>query len=393
MVTGLDAKVGGHNLQKTRLKKFRGDIMEHNPFLLGPIRRMKLLCAGTLNQKIKPRDRRYGKFLRLVFLSLLLTLASGNHVLAAPERLTIATSALNMFTTPLWLAKDKGFFLKYGLDADTIYIPSGTMALQALLSGDIKVVMAAGSPVVNANLQGAPVRIIAGNVNFYPLAFFSTPEIHDPRDLRGKKVAVTRAGSSSYTATIILLRKFGLEEGRDYTILQLGSTQNRLVALTKGLIQGTTLSAPESIMAKNAGMKILIPVSEMKKLGVIIQHQAIAATDRSLREFRSVTKAFLMAYFAGVREVYRSKETTMQSLGKYTRISDPQVLSASYDESYEAIEKEGALNEEGIQVILNEMGKTDVRALKARASQFYDPSLLQELTKEGFFKNLWASGK
>jgi ABC-type nitrate/sulfonate/bicarbonate transport system substrate-binding protein len=382
--------VGGHNLQKTRLKKFRGDIMEHNPFPLGPIRRMKLLCAGTLIANRKTRDRRYGKFLRLVFLPLLLTLASGSPVLAAPERLTIATSALNMFTTPLWLAKDKGFFLKYGLDGETIYIPSGTMALQALLSGDIKIVMAAGSPVVNANLQGAPVRIIAGNVNFYPLAFFSTPEIHDPRDLRGKKVAVTRAGSSSYTATMILLRKFGLEEGRDYTILQLGSTQNRLVALTKGLIQGTTLSAPESIMAKNAGMKILIPVSEMKKLGVIIQHQAIAATDRSLREFRSVTKAFLMAYFAGVREVYRSKEGTMQSLGKYTRISDPQVLSASYDESYEAIEKEGALNEEGIQVILNEMGKTDPRALKARASQFYDPSLLQELTREGFFKSLWS---
>jgi NitT/TauT family transport system substrate-binding protein len=346
----------------------------------------------TANAKHRHR-RIYVRFLRLIFLPLLLTLATGSHASAAPERLKIATSALNMYTTPLWVAKDKGLFLKYGLDAETIYIPSGTMALQALLSGDIKVVMAAGSPVVNANLQGAPVRIIAGNVNFYPLAFFSSPEINDPRDLRGKKVAVTRAGSSSYTATMILLRKFGLEEGRDYTILQLGSTQNRLVALTKGLIQGTTLSAPESIMAKNAGMKVLIPVSEMKKLGVIIQHQAIAATDRSLREFRSVMKAFLMAYFAGVREVYRSKEATMQSLGKYTRITDQQVLSASYDETYEAIEKEGALNEEGIQVILNEMGKSDPRALKARASQFFDPSLLQELSKEGFFKTLWSSGK
>jgi NitT/TauT family transport system substrate-binding protein len=317
----------------------------------------------------------------------------GGQPLWAAERLTIATSALNMLTTPLWLAKDKGLFLKYGLDTETIYIPSGTMALQALLSGDIKIAMAAGSPVVNANLQGGPIRIIAGNANFYPLAFFSSPEIRDPRDLRGKKVAVTRAGSSSYTATVILLRKFGLEEGKDYTILQLGSTQNRLVALTKGLIQGTTLSAPESIMAKNAGMKVLIPVNEMKRLGVTIQHQAVAAPDRALRESRWATKAFLMAYLAGVREVYRSKEATMQSLGKYTRISDPQVLSASYDESYEAIEKEGTLNEEGIQVILNEISKTDSRALKARASQFFDPSLLQELAKEGFIKSLWQGGK
>ncbi len=83
----------------------------------------------------------------------------------------------------------------------------------------------------------------------------------------------------------------------------------------------------------------------------------------------------------------------MQSLSKYTHITDPQVLSASYDESYEVFEKEGALNEEGIQVILNEAGKTDPRALKARVSQFFDTSLLQELSKEGFIKSLWQGSK
>ena len=362
--------------------------MDKSQFSPGPICRVGVLCAAL--KRPSSGRRRHLKRSAVLFLPLLLL---GLEAYASAERLTVATSALNMLTTPLWVAHDRGLFQKYGIEVDTIYIPSGTMAIQALLSGDIKIAMAAGSPVVNANLQGAPVRIIAGTVNFYPLAFFSSPEIHDPRDLRGKKVAVTRAGSSSYTATMILLRKFGLEEGRDYTILQLGSTQNRLVALTKGLIQGTTLSAPESVMARNAGMKVLIPGSEMKKLGVIIQHQAIAASERSLREFRPATKALLMGYLAGVREVYRSKEATMRSLSKYTRITNPQVLAASYDESYDAIEKEGALNEEGIQVILNETGKTDSRALKAKALQFFDPSLLQELTREGFFKTLWASGK
>ncbi|HBA40261.1 MAG TPA: hypothetical protein DCZ05_11110 [Deltaproteobacteria bacterium] len=340
------------------------------------------------------RRRSYWISVFLVFLPLLLlTLGVGVRLLPAAERLTSAHSALNILTVPLWLAKEKGFFLKHGLEVENIYIPSGTMAVQALLSGDIKVALAAGSSVVNANLQGAPIKIIAGNANFYPLAFFSAPEIREPRDLRGKRVAVTRVGSSSYMATMILLRKFGLEEGKDYTILQLGSTQNRLVALTKGMIQGTTLSAPESIMAKNAGMKVLIPVSDMKKLGVTIQHQALAATDRSLRESRSIIKAFLMAYLEGVREFYRNKEVATQVLGKYTRIADPQVLSASYDESYDVIEKEGALVEEGIQVTLGELGKSDSRALKARASQFLDPTLLQELSGEGFIKALWSVSK
>jgi len=337
------------------------------------------------------RRRSYWISVFLVFLPLLLlTLGVGVRLLPAAERLTSAHSALNILTVPLWLAKEKGFFLKHGLEVESIYIPSGTLAVQALLSGDIRIALVAGSPVVNANLRGAPVRIIAGNTNFYPSAFFSTPDIKDPLDLRGKKIAVTRVGSSSYVATVILLSKFGLEEGKDYTIVQLGSTQNRLVALTKGMIQGTTLSAPESVMATDAGMKALIPASEMKKLGVAIQHQAIAVTEKFLRESRSRVKSFLMGYLEGVREVYRSKEATVQVLGKYTRIADQQILSRSYDESYEVIDKEGTLIEEGIQVILRELGKTDPRAVKAQPGQFFDRSLIEELSREGFIKALWS---
>jgi ABC-type nitrate/sulfonate/bicarbonate transport system substrate-binding protein len=167
-------------------------------------------------------------------------------------------------------------------------------------------------------------------VNFYPNPFYSSQDIKTPADLRGKSIAVTRIGSSSYTATVMLLKKFGLEEGRDYTVLQLGSTQNRLAALTKGMIGGTTLSAPESVMARNAGMKVLVSGSEIAKLGVTIQHQNASALESSLHgDFRPKLVAFAKGYLEGVRHVYRSKEDTVQVLKKYTRITDPQVLSVS----------------------------------------------------------------
>lgn len=308
------------------------------------------------------------------------------------DKVLIVHSALNLITSPLWVAKERGFFLKHGLDAETIYIPSGTMGMQALLGGETKILVADGSSVLNARLRGAPVKIFLGMVNYYPNPFFFTPEIKSPADLKGKKIAVTRIGSSSYTATVMLLKKLGLEESRDYTILQLGSTQNRLIALTKGLIQGTTLSAPESIIARNAGMKVLIPASEIIKLGVTIQHQAGDVMESSLRnESRPAVKAFAKGYLEGVREVYRSKEETMRVLSKYTRITDPQVLSASYDEAYQAIEKEGSPGEAGIQVMLTELGKSDPRAREARPGDFIDASIIGELAKEGFIKALWAA--
>ncbi len=329
---------------------------------------------------------------RLLAFLLVFGLAWQADPLFAAEKLVVVHSALNMFTAPLWMAKERGFFLKHGLDVETIYIPSGTMGMQALLGGETKVLAADGSSVVNARLRGAPVKIIVGMVNFYPNPFFSTPEIKSPADLRGKKIAVTRIGSSSYTATVMLFKKLGLEESKDYTILQLGSTQNRLVALQKGMIQGTTLSAPESVIAKNAGMKVLISGPEIAKLGVTIQHQSANVMESSLHgDFRGTLKSYTMAYLEGVRELYRSKEETMEVLKKYTRVTDPQVLSASYDESYQAIDKQGTLTEAGVQVQLNELAKTEPRARSAHPSDFIDGSILSELSKEGFIKALWST--
>ena len=340
------------------------------------------------------RRRNYWISVFLVFLPLLLlTLGVGVPLLPAAERFMVANSALNIFGTPVWLAKEKAIFLKYGLDVETIYIPSGTQAMQALLSGDVKAAVAAGTAAVNSRLQGAPLKIIAGVANYYTNSFFSTPDIKEPRDLRGKKVAVTRFGSSSHFATVILLKKFGLEEGKDYTILQLGSTQNRLIALTKGMIQGTTLSGVEAVMAGKARMNVLITVSDMRRRGIAFQHNGLVVTDLVLQKSKPLLKAFLKAYLEGVREVYRDKDATMRVLGKYTRVADREVLSATYDDDYEGIDKEGALIEEGIQVILTELGKADPRAAKAQPGQFLDPTLLQELSGEGFIKALWSVSK
>lgn len=308
---------------------------------------------------------------------------------AAAEKILIVHSALNLITSPLWMAKDKGYFLKYGLDVETVYIPSGTLGMQALLGGETKILIADGSSAINARMRGAPVKIFLGMVNYYPNPFFSTPEIKAPADLKGKKIAVTRIGSSSHTATIMLLKKLGLEE-KDYTIMQLGSTQNRLTALTKGLIQGTTLSAPESVIARNAGMKVLVPASEIIKLGVTFQHQAGDVMEATLKNDRPTVKAFMKGYLEGVRETYRSKEESMKVVSRYTRISDPQILSASYDEAYQAIEKDGSPTEAGIQVILTELAKSEPRARAAKPAEFIDTTIIGELTREGFLKTLWG---
>jgi hypothetical protein len=108
--------------------------------------------------------------------------------------------------------------------------------------------------------------------------------------------------------------------------------------------------------------------------------------------FRPKLKGFAKGYLEGVREVYCSKEFTLGVLKKYTRVTDPEVLSQSYDEAYQAIDKAGSLTDAGIQAQLADLVKTDPHAKNARPSDFFDASIIDELHKEGFVKAL-GSGK
>jgi hypothetical protein len=137
---------------------------------------------------------------------------------------------------------------------------------------------------------------------------------------------------------------------------------------------------------------VLVSGTELAKLGITIRHQCADVMETSLHnEFRPKLKAFPMGYLEGVRQVYRSKEYTMEILKKYTRVADPEVLSASYDEAYQAIDKDGALTEAGIQAQLADLAKTDPRAKTAHPNDFFDASIINELHKEGFIKALWAN--
>src|SRR5690349_17887370 len=102
--------------------------------------------------------------------------------------------------------------------------------------------------------------------------------------------------------------------------------------------------------------------------------------------FRPKLKGFAKGYLEGVRQVYRSKEFTLRVLQKYTRVTDPEVLSQSYDKAYQAIDKAGSLTDAGIQAQLADLVKTDPHAKNARPSDFFDGSIIDGCTRKGLLK-------
>jgi ABC-type nitrate/sulfonate/bicarbonate transport system substrate-binding protein len=95
-------------------------------------------------------------FLRFL-LVVLLVAVSGPEGFAQTSRknLIVAYSALSGSSFPIWVAKDAKLLEKHGLNADLVFIPSSSLALQAMLGGNIHVIPTASAPtIMQAKLQG-----------------------------------------------------------------------------------------------------------------------------------------------------------------------------------------------------------------------------------------------
>ena len=95
------------------------------------------------------------------------------------------------------IAKDRGLFTKYGLVAETIYIPGGSTNIHVLISGNLDLSQLSGAPGVAANLEGADIVYFAGLLDKLNYQLITRPEIKSVEQLKGKKFGVSRYGSSA----------------------------------------------------------------------------------------------------------------------------------------------------------------------------------------------------
>ena len=323
-----------------------------------------------------------GKVLVLGFVVLL-----GSPALVSAQKLVVGYSGVTAIQAPFWVMKDAGFFKQEGLDADLIYIAASSTMAQAMLAGEVAVSTANSQAVVDTGLQGGDLVAVGAFVNFVALYVIAAPEIKSVQDLKGKPVGVSRFGATTDFAIQKFLKKYGLEPVRDVPILQIGGLPELAAALSKRSIYAAAMSYPMGLVAQQSGMKLL---ANLAKEEIPFLHQGITTTGRFLRERRAQAKAIVRAYGKAVHFMHTRKEESKAILSRYTKVTDPVMLEGTMQYAYEFVEKIPLVKREAIQVTLDESGKKNPKAKQAKAEQFYDNSLVQELINEGFFASLWG---
>lgn len=300
------------------------------------------------------------------------------------QRINIAYSAITGSQAPLWVAKDAGIFKSHGFDVELVYIAGGSIVINALLAGDVQWARLGPNAVIQASSRGADLKMIANTMNTLVTSLMVKPEIRTPKDLAGKKVGVTRLGGNVDYALDLVLKKWGLQRGKEVVVLQTGGNAQLLGALAAGSVDAGILSSPTNLRAVKLGMRELVDFSD---LGIAYPSSVVATTGQYLAENRKVALRFLRAYCEGIYRVSKDPATTMKAIAKYSNEQDPQILAEVYRVyGVKHLEKIPYVKTDGVQEVLR---SEKMKATEANAMAFIDNSLVAELEQEGFFRKLY----
>jgi NitT/TauT family transport system substrate-binding protein len=302
------------------------------------------------------------------------------------EKLRVAYTVIAPTQLNVWTAKDMGYYAKHGLDVELVLLVGAPLAVAALVGGETPIVHTGASAVITSNLAGSGAVLIAGAVNRFPYVLFVTDQIKRVEDLRGKHFGVSRIGSADHAAAITVFDKMGIKEN-EITYVQAGNIPARLAAMQGNALQATLLQAPETLKAKEIGLRMLL---DFTKLDVEWQQNGVAVTRDYIKKKPDTVRRFMRAYVDAIHYNLTNPKGAQKVLQKYLAIKDEKPVEEAYNEIVVKLTRRVPYpTEPGIQLFLDQLKLKNPKAGQVKPSEFTDVSFLKELESSGYIDKLY----
>jgi NitT/TauT family transport system substrate-binding protein len=281
---------------------------------------------------------------RLALAGLLMLMAATAARADQPLKATIGVLRLSS-SAPVFIAQDKGYFRDQGLDVELKFFDAAQPIAVATTSGDVDFGVTAFTAGLY-NLAGKGTLKVIGGMSRdkpgYPLiGYFASNKAYaagltTPKDLAGKRIAMTQIGSSFHYALGLLADKYGFKLS-DVKIVPLQSLSNAAAALKGETVDAALLpistarplvdsggarflgwvgdETPWQVGAVFASPKTLADQSRVTKL--------LAALVRADREYHDVILATVKDGKADLNDKTRP---LLEIIAKYTNLPVEQVV-------------------------------------------------------------------
>ena len=306
------------------------------------------------------------------------------------QKITINYPTRSGASWPMYMAKDGGYYQKYGLDV-TLTFGVHPAGIAMLTSGEGKMANYSLEQAMQASLKDASFVMVGSSLNKALFALIARKDMKNIQELKGKRLAVGQIGDAPYNYTIALLGKSGFGP-RDVQWIPVGTdVSGRAAALQSGRADATLLTAPNYFRLEEAGFK---------NLGNLADHDDIYAatvyllTKSGASQNPKLAEQLIKAHAEAIKRFYDDKAFAIKSYINYDKQPE-----ADVDKIYDRYAK-GNLFERVPYVLAGAVkAVVDQQVDQAIASQMkvfdfhkvVDNSTVDRLVKEHFFEQVFGA--
>jgi ABC-type nitrate/sulfonate/bicarbonate transport system substrate-binding protein len=271
------------------------------------------------------------------------------------------------------VAKDAGILRQNQFDVDVVYIAGGTLSMQALVGKNLDFLCTGGTPFIYAYLEGAQVKIIGGINNRLPYALIASGNISSAKQLKGKKIGISRFGSTDDFALKMALSELGLNPKSDVTILQIGGPATRFSALKAGSVDATVLTTGLAQIAVKNGQNLLVDLIEKD---IEYQQVALIAREESLKSRADMVKRFMKAYLEAIRYYKGHRDVAIKKTMILLKTNDREIAEIDYHQRARTLPDDGRPTVKGLQFALEDVARDNPKAKNLTVQQLIDLSFI-----------------
>lgn len=322
----------------------------------------------------------------LILVILIFCVTPSDGAVAAQMRVSYPSPTASQL--PLWAAKEAKFFDKHGVDVDLVYVGSSSIAIAALFSGQLAVVVGGAIGGIASYLQGYRDLALFGSLN-NRLNFFvyAHPSIADSAGLRAKRFGVSRFGGVGDFAARYFLRRSNLDPRKDVSMIQVGNQSEMSTALARGVIDAGVVAVPQNFTVKKLGFREL---ADLTKLGARYASNAFLAKRQFLVDNRARMDSFLRALIEAIHFVKTRRSEALAILARYTKTSDQEALNVTYDEYVQKVWPQlPDIQPEDVKLVLEQLGETAPKALELNPAELIYEGAFENIVKSNFLKQVY----
>ncbi|HUK42106.1 MAG TPA: ABC transporter substrate-binding protein [Candidatus Acidoferrales bacterium] len=253
-----------------------------------------------------------------------------------PQKIRVGFPSLAFSYMPFYVAQEKGFLKKHGLEAE--YIQMGTtIQPQAVVAGNINYFTSV-STGISAAVAGLPLVIVLNLCDGAPWVLVTSKDINKPQDLIGKTVALSGVRTAPYYFFQAFLKKSEINENQ-INAINTGGTADSFRALTSNRVAGTVLTPPFDDKAVSLGYKKFMFLGDLAP----IPYVGLVASQAEVKNNRESVRRTLEAVFDSVTWLRANRGESVKMIVDKFKVTQAEAEN-TYATLIKLLNKDGRLN-------------------------------------------------